>query len=311
MSRTDHASAVAAVKAMENSLLTHSDTEQLIAAKTDSEFKSVLSAKNADGQDLEAVWEMLRSYAPDNREMQILLYRNDFHDLKAVLKALISNRDPSVYFIKPSNVELEQLSTAFREKSAEGLPQHLRKTADEAYELLTRTMDGQLSDTLIDTAALSQMQEDAARFGGQFIQRYAQLTAACADIKTAYRCCLMKKPGQFLQAAICGSRGLPKEDIIDAVLGGQESFFSYLETTDYAELASLLKKSAAAFEKRCDDLLIELADEARLQTFGIEPLEAYYIAKEAEIKNIRIIKVCRECGSDKEIITERMRKLYV
>ena len=33
--------------------------------------------------------------------------------------------------------------------------------------------------------------------------------------------------------------------------------------------------------------------------------------KEAEIKNLRILSVCKEFGADKETITERMRKLYV
>ena len=48
-----------------------------------------------------------------------------------------------------------------------------------------------------------------------------------------------------------------------------------------------------------------------MTAFGIEPLAAYYIAKEAEIKDIRILTVCKESGADNETITERMRKLYV
>ena len=48
-----------------------------------------------------------------------------------------------------------------------------------------------------------------------------------------------------------------------------------------------------------------------MQAFGIEPLAAYYIAKEAEIKDIRILTVCKESGTDNTAITERMRKLYV
>lgn len=58
-------------------------------------------------------------------------------------------------------------------------------------------------------------------------------------------------------------------------------------------------------------MIMEHAESARLQAFGYEPLAAYFIAKEAEIKNIRILTVCREYGADRETITERMRKLYV
>ena len=57
--------------------------------------------------------------------------------------------------------------------------------------------------------------------------------------------------------------------------------------------------------------MIELAQTARMTAFGTEPLAAYYLAKEAEIKNLRIISVCKESGTDRETITERMRKLYV
>ena len=56
---------------------------------------------------------------------------------------------------------------------------------------------------------------------------------------------------------------------------------------------------------------MELAETARMQAFGSEPLAAYFIAKEAEIKNLRILSVCKEFGANKETITERMRKLYV
>ena len=48
-----------------------------------------------------------------------------------------------------------------------------------------------------------------------------------------------------------------------------------------------------------------------MRSFGTEPLMAYFIAKETEIKNLRILKVCKECNTNKETIMERMRKLYV
>lgn len=314
MSETKYASAVAAIKAMESSLLTFNDIEQLISVKSSSEAEAILASKNASSVNLESladIWDMINSYAPDSDELKILLYKNDFHNLKAVLKSIISNRDPKVYYIEPSNIPLDDFIKAFSLKEYDMLPKYLRETAGEAYDLITRTLDGQLSDSLIDTAALNAMQKSAYEFGGEFIQQYASLTTVCADIKTAYRCSLMGKSRAFTETAICGSKELDKESLVRASLGGTDSLFSYLEGTSYNESAALLKESAAQYEKWCDDVLMELAESARLQAFGIEPLAAYYIAKEAEIKNIRIINVCKEFGADKEIIMERMRKLYV
>jgi V/A-type H+-transporting ATPase subunit C len=314
MNGTKYANAVGAVRAMENSLLGRSDMEQLINARNKAEVNSIIASKNGSGaksENLEDVWNMLREYAPDCKELEILLYRNDFHNLKAVLKAIISNRDPQQYYISPSNVELSVLTEAINSREYDALPEYMRDAAAEAYELVTRTLDGQLSDSLIDTAALKAMQESAGKFGGEFMQQYAKLTTVCSDIKTAYRCCLLNKSAQFMETALCGSEELEKSELIKAALSGTEAFFGFLETTNYANAAALLKDSAAQYEKWCDDAVMELADCARSQAFGSDPLAAYFIAKEAEIKNLRILSVCKEFGADKETITERMRKLYV
>lgn len=306
---TEYASAVAVVKAMENSLFTYSDLEQLINARTQNEFNALITAKDTGG--LPEVWDMLRTYAPDSRELEILLYRNDFHNLKAVLKAMISGKQPDGYFIQPSNVTPETLEEMFRTKNTDILPEYMRETASTTYELLTRTLDGQLADTLIDTATLTAMQKSARDFGGDFIREYVQIITVCADIKTAYRCSKMQKSRDFLESAVCGSDIIDKESLIRSALSGTESLLGFLEHTVYGELVQLLKDSPAKFEKRCDDMIMELAENSRMKAFGIEPLVAYYIAKEAEVKNLRIIAVCRECRADAHTITERLRKLYV
>ncbi|MDE6540251.1 MAG: V-type ATPase subunit, partial [Ruminococcus sp.] len=246
-----------------------------------------------------------------SKELEILLYRNDFHNLKAVLKAMISGREPDNYFIEPSNVELDDLKEAFRTKDMDILPDYMREIAIQAYEILTTTLDGQLVDSLIDTDCMNAMQKSANNSGSDFMQKYVNLITVCADIKTAYRCSKMNKQRAFLEVAICGSPELDKELIIRSALSGTEALLSFLEHTAYLEFAVLLKESPAQFEKRCDDIITELAETARMKAFGIEPLVAYYIAKEAEIKNIRIISVCRESGADKETIMERLRELYV
>ncbi len=314
MSTTKYANAVGVIRAMENNLISGADIDRMIAARTKADADAVLTAKKGSSDlntELSEVWDMLNEFAADCDELKILLYRNDFHNLKAVLKAIISNRDPSPYYVKPSNVELSALTEAFGNKEYGILPEYMRKTAEEAYELLTETLDGQLSDSLIDRACLEGMQKSAKKCGCEFMQRYAELTALCADIKTAYRCSLMKKSRQFIETAICGSDALEKEILVDAAFAGTDDVFAVLENSAYSDAASLLKESPAKFEKWCDDIIMELAESSRYTAFGVEPLAAYYIAKETEIKNLRILAVCRESGSDSHTITERMRKLYV
>ncbi|MBP3380162.1 MAG: V-type ATPase subunit [Ruminococcus sp.] len=312
MSTTKYANAVAAVKAMENMLLTRNELDQLINSEGKDEAEALLSSRSGgENADPEAVWAMLKESAPDSRELEILLYKNDFHNLKAALKAMISGKEAAGYFVKPTSLDLEQLPAALAEKNYNILPEHIRGAAQEAYEIIVRTSDGQLADSYIDAETLRRMQQDAEETGSEFMKEYARLTAVCADIKTAYRCSRMKKSKSFLETAVCGSRELDREELIKASLAGEESLLSYLDGAGFGELAKLLDGSAAAFEKRCDDMIMELAESARMMSFGCEPLAAYFIAAEAEQKNLRIIRVCKEFGADRETITERMRKLYV
>lgn len=314
MSGTNYANAVGAIRAMEGSLLTRNDIDQLIGARTGQDLKAMLaSKKNSDTPQstMAEIWALIQNYASDSEELKILLYRNDFHNLKAVIKALIHNRDPKLYYIEPSNITLDTLKEAIGKKEYEILPGYMRETASEAYDMVTETFDGQLSDILIDRSCLETMNSRAAELGNDFMQEYAGLTTVCADIKTAYRSSVMKKTYPFIEKALCGCPKLEKDSLARAAAEGTESLFAYLENTSFSDGAALLKSSPAQFEKWCDDILIEHAEKARMTAFGIEPLAAYYIAKEAEIKNLRILTVCKECGTDNETITERMRKLYV
>lgn len=312
MSTTKYANAVAAVKAMENTLLTHGDMEQLISVSGSAEADALISAKKGgETSSPEKVWEFVKSCAPESQELEILLYKNDFHNLKAALKAMIAGRTAEKYYIRPTNIDLGSLTDILTAKDYESLPKHIAKAAEEGYEILVKTSDGQIAESCIDRLALEAMQSSAEESGSDFMKKFAELNTVCADIKTAFRCCKMKKSKSFLENALCGSRELDKESLVNAALDGMEALLGYLEDSSYAEPVRLLKASPAQFEKWCDDVIMELAETARMQSFGAEPLAAYYIAAEAEQKNIRIITVCKEFGADRETITERMRRLYV
>ena len=311
MSKTKYAYAVAAIKALESSLLSRSEIDRLINSASASEVGAMLTAAGDETGSIEGTWQMIRNYAPDDKGLEILLYKNDFHNVKAVLKAALSGKNAEDYIIRPTNLDIRLLIDSVNTKEYSDLPEYIRAVTEEAYELLTRTLDGQLSDSLIDRAALVAMKKSAEECGSGFMKKYAEYMTVTSDIKIAYRCAKMGKSRQFMESAVCGSEELERDMLIGAALGGVESLFSFLESSAYSEPAALLKESPAQFEKWCDDTLMELAETSRFKTFGSDPLAAFYIAKEAEIKNLRILSVCKESGSDKETITERMRKLYV
>lgn len=64
-------------------------------------------------------------------------------------------------------------------------------------------------------------------------------------------------------------------------------------------------------EKLCDDMRMKYVKDARYVSFGIEPVCGFLIAKESEIKNLRMILTGMLAGTAKEVTKERLREAYV
>lgn len=69
--------------------------------------------------------------------------------------------------------------------------------------------------------------------------------------------------------------------------------------------------SLAGLERELDNTLLELLHPAKYQAFGIEPLIGFLIAKEQEIKNLRLILTAKQLQLPAKLIKERIRHAYV
>ena len=97
------------------------------------------------------------------------------------------------------------------------------------------------------------------------------------------------KDRAFLEQALapCGSINVAR--LAQAAIEGVDSIGSYLETTAYADAVEELRRSPSAFERWCDNVIIESIRPQQFLAFGIGPLAAYILGRENEIKTVRII----------------------
>ena len=72
-----------------------------------------------------------------------------------------------------------------------------------------------------------------------------------------------------------------------------------------------LKLSYSAFEKWCDNHMIEAIKPQKTNPFSIGPLVGYVLGRENEIKTVRIILTCKQNGLGDDAIRERVREMYV
>ena len=66
-----------------------------------------------------------------------------------------------------------------------------------------------------------------------------------------------------------------------------------------------------AFERWCDNQVIRTIQPQKYNPFSVGPLVAYVLARENEIKTVRIILSGKQNGLPEESIRERVREMYV
>lgn len=321
MKDTRFAFADAKIRTLETGLLTPAMIEQMLGFSGVPEVAEFLRAhdwqigeKETDphrivAEEGDRLWNEVSELLPEAGILDPLLIPNDFHNLKAALKALVSGEKAERFFIRPTTLDTDRLFQILAEKRYDELPRSMAEAAVKCYDILTSTGDGQWADAVLDRASLETLSDAAGKSDSELMRQYAAWTTAIADCKTAYRAA--GKDEEFLKDAICGSDLLDAASLIRAAAKGRGDVLALLAESPLSDAAEKLKVSMSAFEKWADDRITALCDIARLKCFGPDPIVAYYLAKLTEIKTVRILLVCRACGASAETTRERMRDVYV
>ena len=301
MNEESYTYAVARIRANEPGLLSAADVDQLLSAPDLAAAESLLAAKGyAANLGLDAalnaktaeVWQLITEIlpyreeeSPGTGELDFLIVKNDFHNVKARLKSIFTDCVPDAYLVFPTVFDDRKTGELLRAKRFDKMPECMVGCVQEAYDLLARTMDGQLADAVIDRQCLDTILAMAKDSQSEFIQGLAEKICAFANAKIIMRAEKTRKDQAFLDKALCDC---PPADIPEEA-----------------------RQSSAVFEKYCDDALMAFISSAKGEHFGIQPLVAYFLAKETEVKTLRIVMTCKQNNVPADEIRKRVRLLYV
>lgn len=314
--------AVARIRSKELALLSASFLEQLLSAGSYDNCLHLLAEKGwgSDGaSDAEALlqgerektWHLIRELVDDMSVFDVFLYANDYHNLKAAIKQVFAGTNYPDVMINHGTIDTAIILKAIEEHDYKLLPESMQKPAQEAFETLLHTNDGQLCDIIIDKAALDAIYAAGISSDNEVLRLYAELTVVAADIKTAVRCLKTGKPLSFIRQALAPCATLNIDALSKAASESFDALYAYLNTTAYEEAVTELQVSPSAFERWCDNLIIRKIKPQQYNPFTIAPLAAYILARENEIKTVRIILSGKQNALSDESIRERVREMYV
>ena len=324
MSKTKYTYAVARIRALEVSLLTNAVIEQLLACKSAEQALQFLVEKgwgdltagtlDADevlNKEEEKMWQTIREVAPDMHVFDVLSLPKLYHNLKAAIKEVCTEVENKNIFYDDCEIPGEEMFALVQNKEFDKLPGNMSATARETFDTLLHTRDGQLCDLIIDHATLEAMLEAGKKSGEKIIEEYAQTAVAIADIKIAVRSQKTGKNAEFMKKAMVNCSEINVDQLTQAALAGAEEIAQYLEGTSYREGADALRISPSAFERWCDNKMTDSMRSQKYESFSVGPLLAYLLARQNEIKTVRIILTGKQNEFPDEAIRERIREMYV
>ncbi|AWH78594.1 V-type ATP synthase subunit C [Clostridioides difficile] len=316
--------AVARIRVLEKQLLNRQMFIQMAEAKSpedslriiaeagyaDTSNNNIHNFENILTQELSKTYEILKSLAPEEKFVDVFLYKNDYHNLKVLIKEEISGVDGEKYLIDGGTIPLIKLRESLANRSFSDLPKIMSSAILEAFDVYSKTQNGQMVDIVLDKATFTSMKETAKESQNKFVIDYVMKVCDLTNLKSFIRVKNMKKDFDMFMNVFVSGGSLDKEKFLEAF--SSDTPASCFKSTSYSDVCKNgMDSGFTVFEKLCDDYLMEYVRGAKFKPLTLEPLIAYLYAKESEIKTIRIILTSKLNNIDADTIKERLRDAYV
>lgn len=263
------------------------------------------------------LYDVVRSALPDAQEISALLLPGDYHNLKVLLKAEFLKTDPAPLMVSTGTIDPVRLQEMLRERSLADLSPCMRQGVEQAIAQFAKNADPQQVDFILDRACYQDMAAAAERLGNAFIIGYVRRLIDCLNVKAFVRLRRMGKSFESLREVFLPGGTVPESlltDVYEEPLSrAAELLMTYGFQPAFSEGGADIEENGrfTRFERMCDDFLMEYIRQAKYVSFGIEPVAAYLLAKESELKTVRILLAGKAANLPPAQIRERMRAAYV
>ena len=344
MNRENFIAASISTRIYEDDLLKARDLERLndyeslsevLNALNDSSYSSAIAELDRDeeyekilNKELVKVYDKIADVTPDKNISQYLIEKYNFHNLKLLVKEIIQEEDYSKIYSPMANVDTafikrELLRTTDGEVSLGSVGKKDDREiylayAQKALKAYRESENPAMIDISLDKSYYEREVDLAEKTGIESLLAYTKEAIDLNNIKTLLRIRGQKLDFDHLKNALIGRGNLDKNDVLAMISMDVNEIVlktSSLKINSYLK-ASLDRdkkdsENLLDLEKAIDDHFMDFAKKAKAMTYGPEVLLGFLIAKEQEIKNLRIIFISKLNSLPKDFTRERLREAYV
>jgi len=245
----------------------------------------------------------------DKRRVELLQARDDFANLKLALRRVLTERPVGTDYLTTGNVPAESFSNILEQGDYSRLPGYLQDAAEQAVLGYYENKDIRQIDYIIDSAQSAWQLQTARKLGSAFLAGLCRIQIDLTNIRTILR---LKWNASDRRKVLLEGGFVNPRDLINAADLGYEAIPAVFGQGPYYEIASsgisylTENDSFLRLEQLCDDYLAGFLKLTDTITAGPQPIIAYLLAKEDEIRKVRLILTAKEHQLETNLILDRI-----
>ena len=271
------------------------------------DFEAALAVEQA------RVAELVLGVIPEREELAFLQFPVDYHNAKVILKAEALGTDPEGCLMEGGRMDGSEMAVMVKERNFLFMESFLRDSILETIEAYSKRRDPQEIDILLDKACYKEMLKEAEAADNSFVTGYVKLLIDILNVQTFVRVKQIGKSAEFLEKVFLEGGSVDLATLMEVYgesyqqIGEKLDFYGFGEVIGRGAAEAATSGSYALMEKLCDNLKVRYAKGAQFITAGIEPIAAFYVAKEMELKNLRMVLTGKLVGIPEETLKERLK----
>jgi len=255
------------------------------------------------------VRELFISLMLDEPLVELLWARHDFANMRLAIRRVVTDRPIGTGYSDFGSVPAEQFEEAFRAENYGGFPLYLQEAIEQAVLAYYENRDIRAIDYAIDNYEARYRIRTARELGSVFLLSFFRVRIDLTNIRTLLR---LKAADRDERNLFLPGGFIENERLVHGLDLGYEGLPPLFYATPYYEVVEggvayfTAEQSFLRLERLCEEYFYGFLRTTRSITAGPQPIIAYLMFKEAEIRMVRMVLTAKMNGMDTRMILDRL-----
>lgn len=255
------------------------------------------------------VRQLFVQLAEDSGLVRMFQAREDFANMRLALRRVVTDKPLGTDYSPEGAVPAEEFEEIFSQENYERLPDYLQEAVEAAVLAYYENKDIRQIDYTIDRVEAAWRVRHSRAIGSLFCLSLSRIRIDLYNIRTLLRLKAAERQERF---HFLPDGFVEKEKFVQGLEHNYDALGPLFYATPYLELVEegvrylREKGSFLALEMGCEDYLMGFLKTTRSLAAGPQPIAAYLLMKETEIRTVRMLLMGKKNGLSADFLLDRL-----